>query len=92
MHLDDKGGRLEAPAAVFARPSFRFEWEEVEKVEKVGRLFGFGNRVRFVLGKEQKPKWFIVGTLFWPRKNADQVLNFAQARGVRVDRGAQLYS
>lgn len=93
LRLDEKGGQLRSQPGFPIRSGadLRFEWSEVEKVEKV-RLFGvpFFENVRFTLTetpRRTKSRTFLFGTM--AKAGTLEMLDLAEAKGARVERKAR---
>jgi hypothetical protein len=98
LRLDDEGARVLSDVGLFgSRLDIRFEWAEVEKVERL-RFWGiplWGEALRFTLTKNTPASdrrgvfggVFTFGGPMRKRTNA-QLLDFCESKGVKVQRKA----
>ena len=90
LRLDDGGGQL--LNAKRAEPEVEFAWPEVREMQRV-RIFGLpflGEGVRITF-KELLAKGIPKRFLFfsWSKGRTEDILEFAESRGVRVERRAK---
>jgi hypothetical protein len=93
LYLDHQGGRLSSDTLPFGvRADIRFDWREVEKVERV-RIWGLpfvGEGVRFLSKRtptRNSSRRFVFHTR--TKERALDVIGCAENNGVEVDRDAK---